>query len=110
MGRTYTLYGVTASNLDEAAKIVERLLGVTFVARNGYHMGGDYFDFRDVKTSSGVVLKENILEDDEIHELKFPDEKIILYIDNYAPDSPFNRTLEANAQIFRKLREETLPG
>lgn len=40
VNETYTLYGVKAKSIYEAALLAERVLGVKFQARNGLHMGG----------------------------------------------------------------------
>ncbi len=102
MPKTFTLYGVRADSLDEAAELLSSRLKIQLVPREGLHMGGDYFSFDNDK--SNIILKPNVIEDNEIDELDFPGEAFILYLNNYPEDSLFNTILQEESQIFKKLR------
>lgn len=102
---TYTLYGVKAQTIDEAAKLVERILGVQFQRRNSLHMGGNYYKYRDRTNSRSMILKGNNTEDlNELDEEDFPQHKILLYVENVPSDALFNVALTNAPNFFEKLR------
>lgn len=103
--KTYTLYGVKAQSIHEAAKLAERVLGVKFELRNGLHMGGDYYKYWDQGLTQSMTLKENITDDpDEIHEVDFPQYRFLLYVAHVPSDAPFNVALMNAPDRFEKLR------
>lgn len=100
--RIYDLYGFSSADIDEAKVLLESVLGIKFDARNGDYQGGDYFQCGRVGNEN-FILKRNIDPyDGEPAELKFPDQQILLYINN----TP--RSVELQTLIKQRVGSLTL--
>lgn len=101
--KTFILYGVRCSTLDEARHKLEALVDIALDEREGLHAGGVHYTFH----SSGKVLdlKNNIdLDDNEPVEVEFPEYPYLLYF-NFADKHPaLLRKLETASDTFVRLR------
>jgi len=74
------LYGIKSSNLDEAVKIIEEKLNITFSIHESSYRCGEYYLYK-IENEEEIIIQKNY--DTHMHEWSeedFPDYPYLLYI------------------------------
>ena len=102
----YDLYGIDASTLNDAAKLIVALLPLPFRPHNSSYIG-EYFRAHG-EGDETFKLRENIDPDDgEPAEADYPSHKFLLYVDGSGRGSDLRQTFRAHHSITL-LRHECL--
>jgi hypothetical protein len=104
----YDLYGSASDDIDGARSLLESSLGIAFQARDSEYQGGRYFQW-GLASGEHFVLKQNIdLVDGEPAEMAFPDQKILLYINDTPNSKELQEKIHRGAKTFALVRHEDL--
>ncbi|UZE18833.1 hypothetical protein LOY70_04350 [Pseudomonas sp. B21-054] len=107
MTMSYDLYGAKKLSLLSAKDDVERALGKIFEERDSSYQGGVYYMWGR-RDSEHFILKLNVDPfDGDPAEQKYPDHKILLYVNTTERSSDIEKSMRQSAD-FELLRHEIL--
>ena len=103
----FDVYGFQSNNLDELAKILAKLLNVTWVLRESSYIG-EYYSL-EINSSEDFQLRYNYSEEDEgWAELDFKEYLILLYISESPRFAEIEQILlgsvKINAVLLRRMK------
>ncbi|WP_256589468.1 hypothetical protein [Pseudomonas sp. GV071] len=105
MTMSYDLYGAKRLSLLSAKDDVEKALGKVFEERDSSYQGGVYYMW-GVSDSENFILKLNVDPfDGDPAEQKYPEHKILLYINATECSSDIEKAMRKNSN-FELLRRE----
>jgi hypothetical protein len=103
----YDLYGIKAATLSDARNLIEKLLSHQFEEHESDYHRGPYFVFGK-KGGENFELNINLDPFENVpNEDSFPDDKILLYVNNTNRSREVQSVLEAS-NLVRLLRHEDL--
>ena len=103
----YDLYGIRAECLEDAKVIVERMLGCTFVERDGLYHGIHYIC--GAAPGENFELNENRDPFEGVpNEEGFPTSKWLLYVNDTARSKELQAVLTRDSDSVVLLRHEDL--
>lgn len=79
--KTYDLYGLSTDDLEAARLAVEQALGIKLVAHESLYFGGDYYRLGRGREEHLILRRNKDSFDAEPAELKFPQARILFYVD-----------------------------
>jgi hypothetical protein len=103
----YAVFGVRASDLEEARARVEKVTGLEAEARESSNLGGDYYLFAGKNDEEVRVLRNRDLHDDEPVVENADEWEFALTIEDPTGESEISGSLESASEHFEKLSEET---
>jgi hypothetical protein len=78
--KTNDLYGFSTDDLEATRLAIEQALGIRLVAHESLYLGGDYYRLGHGDEEQFVLRRNIDLLDAEPAELKFPQARILFYV------------------------------
>ena len=102
----FDLYDFVNTDIDEAAVTLEKILSITFIARESSYLG-EYYSTPTIKNGEKITLEENFNKiEDDWAEAEFEQYPLILYVSNTRRadeiEAHMKRALGENVKLLRR--------
>ncbi len=104
---SYDLYGLASGDLEELRPLIEKLLGVKFVAHESSYYDGGYYRTGPVGEENFVLMR-NFKDEEGIHHEPFADVEILFYANRTSKPEQIESILKSSALKFRLLSRKQL--
>src|SRR5687767_9068848 len=105
--KTYDLYGIDATDLDAARRLVEGLLELRLVAHESSYHCGDYYRLGDVGAENFILQHNYDSFEVEWTEPEFQEKKFLLYVNETSRSAHIAAALTTD-QSVKLLRHQAL--
>lgn len=107
MPKIFDLFGLRCDDLEEARRLVERVLPVTFQLHESLYWGGDYFAARSPRVGKITIRHNFNAFTGKLTEPKFPDMPILVAVSEPPePDGLKQSLLSAGPEVQFLRRDE----
>lgn len=108
MMKIFDLYGIQVSSLDEARRLVEPVIGGTFVPHESSYHCGDYYRIDLLDDVSFILQKNHDSLDDMWTEEAFKEMPFLLYVSCYGKADEYKIGFNMYSGVIKHLRRSEL--